>query len=395
MAWNEPSGGNNGKDPWGRRKEEQGPPDLDEIVTKMGDKLSSIFGGGNNSDKSNGQNKKSSGSDGNGGEALSWTALIFIVLIFLFIWGLFGLYIIQPAEVGVVTQFGRYEETTLQGLNWHLPYPIEEVEKVNVEQVQAVNHKALMLTKDENIVEIELVVQYRIIEAKDYLFNVQDPDSTLKQATESALREIVGTSNMDAVLTSERTRVAADTKLLIQDIVDRYKTGLMVVGVNMQNAQPPAAVQAAFADVIKAREDEERSKNKAHAYSNEVIQKAGGISDRLREEAQAYKAKVIAHSEGETKRFLSVLKEYDLAPEITRQRLYLETMESVLSNSSKVMIDINRGNNLMVLPLDRMLGTTTEQRRNSPNVHNSPSSASQSSQSEAHRSNDARSRGGR
>lgn len=263
-----------------------------------------------------------------------------------------------------------------------------------MEQVRAVNHKALMLTQDENIVEIELVVQYRVIEAKDYLFNVRDPDSTLQQATESALREIVGTSKMDAVLTSERTRVAADTKVLIQDIVDRYQTGLMVVGVNMQNAQPPAAVQAAFADVIKAREDEERSKNKAHAYSNEIIEKAGGIASRLREEAQAYKAQVVERAEGETKRFLSVLMEYEKAPEITRQRLYLETMESVLSNTSKVVVDIQSGNNLMVLPLDRMLGTATSGQSSSKMMPGS-SSASQLSGSEDFRSNDPRSRGGR
>jgi modulator of FtsH protease HflK len=390
MAWNEPGGGGNGKDPWGRRQEEQGPPDLDEIVKKMGDKLGGLFGGNASSNNNGGSNKN----DGNKGEALSWSAIIFIVLILLFIWGLFGIYIIQPAEVGVVTQFGRYKETTQQGLNWHIPYPIEQVEKVNVEQVRAVTtNKALMLTQDENIVEIELVVQYRVIEAKDYLFNVRDPDDTLQQATESALREIVGTSKMDAVLTSERTRVAADTKVLIQDIVDRYQTGLMVVGVNMQNAQPPAAVQAAFADVIKAREDEERSKNKAHAYSNEVIERAGGIAGRLREEAQAYKAQVMERADGETKRFLSVLKEYEKAPDITRQRLYLETMESVLSNTSKVMIDIKSGNNLMVLPLDRMLGTATTGQ--SAQMPGSSASASQLPSSEDSRSNDPRSRGGR
>lgn len=390
MAWNEPGGGN-GKDPWGRRKEEQGPPDLDEIVKKMSDKLGSLFGGGNNSSNNN---NESNNNDGNGGDTLSSSAIVLIGLILLLIWSLFGVYIIQPAELGVVTQFGRYEETTQQGLNWHFPYPIEQVEKVNVEQVRAITHKALMLTQDENIVEIELVVQYRVIEAKDYLFNVLDPDNTLHQATESALREVVGTSKMDAVLTSERTRVAADTKVLIQDIVDRYQTGLVVVGVNMQNAQPPEAVQAAFADVIKAREDEERSKNKAHAYSNEVIEKAGGISSRLREEALGYKAQMVERAEGETKRFLSVLHEYEKAPEITRQRLYLETMESVLSNTSKIMVDIESGNNLMVLPLDRMLETATGQ-SNSKMRPGSSSSASQLSGSEDSRSNDPRSRGGR
>jgi len=389
MAWNEPGGGN-GKDPWGRRKEEQGPPDLDEIVKKMGDKLGSLFGGDGGSNNSGGSNKN----DGNGGDSLSWSAIGFIGLILIFIWCLFGIYTIQPAELGVVTQFGRYEETTEQGLNWHFPYPIEQVEKINVEQVRAINHKALMLTQDENIVEIELVVQYRVIDVKDYLFNVRDPDNTLHQATESSLREVVGTSEMNAVLTSERTRVAADTKVLIQDIVDRYETGLMVVGVNMQNAQPPAAVQAAFADVIKAREDEERSKNKAYAYSNEVIEQAGGIAGRLREEAEAYKSQMVERATGETKRFLSVLREYEKAPAITRQRLYLETMESVLSNSSKVLIDIQSGNNLMVLPLDRLLGTTTTD-QSSTKMPGSSSSASQLSGSEDSRSNDLRSRGGR
>ncbi|HEC85299.1 MAG TPA: FtsH protease activity modulator HflK [Thioploca sp.] len=251
MAWNEPGG--NGKDPWGHRKNESGPPDLDDIVQKIQDKLSDLFGGG-----------KGKGSDhdgqGGGGKGLSWSVIAFLAVILLTIWSLFGFYIVQPAEIGVVTQFGRYKGMTQDGLNWHWPYPIEQVEKVNVKEVRAVTHKALMLTKDENIVEIELVVQYLVNNAKDYLFNVREPDNTLLQATESSLREVVGTSNMNGVLTSERTRVAVETKDLIQTIVDRYQTGLEVIQVNMQNAQPPAAVQAAFADVIKAREDEERSK---------------------------------------------------------------------------------------------------------------------------------------
>ncbi len=351
MAWNEP--GNNGKDPWNRKKKEPGPPDLDEIVKKVQDKVGGLFGGGN---------KNGSSGNSDDGAEFGWGIIIFLFIIFLIIWSAFGFYTIQPAEMGVVTQFGKYDRTTLQGLNWHLPYPIEEVQKVNVEHVRAVNHRALMLTQDENLVVIELVVQYRVKEtpeaAKDYLFNVKNPDNTLLQATESALRQVVGTSKMNGVLTSERDRVAADTKKLIQEIVDRYKTGLKVISVNMQNAQPPEAVQGAFADVIKAREDEERSKNQAHAYANKVIERAKGFSDQLREESEAYKAKVIAAAVGETQRFLSILAEYEKAPEITRQRLYLESMESVLSNSSKVMVDVNSGNNLMVLPLEKLLGQT-------------------------------------
>ncbi len=386
MAWNEPGG--NGKDPWGHRKNESGPPDLDDIVQKIQDKLSDLFGGG-----------KGKGSDhdgqGGGGKGLSWSVIAFLAVILLTIWSLFGFYIVQPAEIGVVTQFGRYKGMTQDGLNWHWPYPIEQVEKINVKEVRAVTHKALMLTKDENIVEIELVVQYLVNNAKDYLFNVREPDNTLLQATESSLREVVGTSNMNGVLTSERTRVAVETKDLIQTIVDRYQTGLEVIQVNMQNAQPPAAVQAAFADVIKAREDEERSKNKAHAYANEIVERAKGFADKLRQEAQAYKAQVIARSEGETMRFLSILAEYERAPDITRQRLYLETMESVLSNTSKVMIDVQSGNNLMVLPLDRIFGNTANTLPSGSNVIPGLSSTARSNDPENNQRNDPRNRGGR
>jgi len=392
MAWNEP--GNNGKDPWDRKNKEQGPPDLDDIVQKVQDKVGGLFGG------SGGGSKKNGGTGNSGGDEpeLGWGGIIFIFIILLVIWSAFGFYTIQPAEMGVVTQFGKYDRTTLQGLNWHLPYPIEDVQKVNVEHVRALNHKALMLTQDENIVVIELVVQYRVKDseesAKDYLFNVKGPDETLRQATESALREVVGTSKMDGVLTSERDRVAGDTKKLIQDIVDRYTTGLKVISVNMQNAQPPEAVQGAFADVIKAREDEERSKNKAQAYSNEIIERAKGFSDQLREESEAYKAKVIAAADGETQRFLSILTEYEKAPKITRQRLYIESMESVLANSSKVMVDVNSGNNLMVLPLEKLLGQTAGQSRTIDNA-TPPSSTTFIPSDDNIRNNDPRSRGGR
>ncbi|OQW92909.1 MAG: HflK protein [Beggiatoa sp. IS2] len=346
MPWNEP-GGNGNKDPWDHQKNEPGPPDLDEIVRKMKDKLFGRSGGGNSS-------KSSDDDEGNGG--LLGLVIFFVVFV---MWIILSIYIVQPAEQGVETRFGRYSETTEAGIRWHW-YPIERMEKINVEQVRAVTHKALMLTQDENIVEIELIVQYRIKDAGHYLFNVREPDNTLQQATESALREIVGTNKMDDVITSKRTQVAMDTKLLVQEILNRYEAGLDVLSVNMQDAQPPAAVQEAFADVIKAREDEERHKNKAEAYANEIVQKAGGTADKLRQEAQAYKAQVVAQAEGQTQRFLSVLKEYEKAPEITRKRLYLESMESVLTHTGKIMVDVKNGNNFMVLDLGNLLNKSME-----------------------------------
>ncbi|MCV6637826.1 FtsH protease activity modulator HflK [Candidatus Albibeggiatoa sp. nov. NOAA] len=394
MAWNEPGG--NDKDPWGHRKNEDGPPDLDEVIKKMQDKLNNMFG-----NKKGGGNDGGDSNDNSGGDGISWTALVVIVLTGLIIWALFGFYIVQPAEQGVVTRFGAYNQTTTQGLHWHFPSPIEEVEIVNVEEVRAVTHEALMLTQDENIIKIKLVVQYRVKDAKDYLFNIRDPDSTLHQATESALREIVGTSKMDDVLTSERARVAADTKVLIQDILNRYVTGLTVISVNMQDAQPPNEVQEAFADVIKAREDEERYKNQAQAYANEVVQRAKGLSDKLREESLAYKAQAIAKAEGETQRFLQVLTEYEKAPEITRQRLYLETMEQVLGSTNKIMMDVDSGNNLMLLPLDKLMNsnprTINPQSITLPNSQPQPIIPSYSQEDERGRRSreDARERGGR
>ncbi len=390
MAWNEP-GGSGDKNPWGHRKPEQGPPDIDEIVQKMGDKLGELFGGGGNNEKRNSQGS----GDNDGDEGLSWSAIGFIAVLLLAIWFAFGFYIVQPAELAVITRFGHYNDTGDQGLNWHWPYPIEQEQKVNVEHVRSLTHRALMLTKDENIVVIELEVQYRVKDAEDYLFKVLEPDNTLHQATESALREVVGTSNMDGVLTSERGRVALETKALIQEIVDRYETGLMVTSVNMQNAQPPDAVQAAFADVIKAREDQERSKNKADAYSNEIVERAKGMAGKLRQEAKGYKAQVTARSEGETKRFLSVLKEYEKAPAITRQRLYLESIETVLSNTSKVMVDLQSGNNLMVLPLDRLLGKMATTTSETTIPHQSPSALQSASRSRLRTERgDDRNRGG-
>lgn len=353
MAWNEPGGGNN--DPWGGggRGGDQGPPDLDEVLKKLQDKLGGLFGGnggqrGGGSSGGNGATPIRGGKSGGAGFGL----LLGIALI---LWVASGIYIIEPAQRGVVLRFGQYAETTAEGPHWHIPYPIETVEKVDVDQVRSVSHKTSMLTQDENIVEIDMAVQYRVKSASDYLFQTRSPDATLKQATESAVREVIGQSKMDFVLTEGRTEIVARTEQLIQELVDRYQTGLDITSVNLQDAQPPEPVQAAFNDAVKAREDEQRLKNEAEAYASEIIPKARGEADRRLKAAEAYKAEVIANAEGEAARFESLLTEYAKAPKVTRERLYLETIEQVLGSTSKIMIDTDGGNSLMYLPIDKLI----------------------------------------
>ncbi|MBU1192626.1 MAG: FtsH protease activity modulator HflK [Gammaproteobacteria bacterium] len=358
MAWNEP-GGN--KDPWGGRGGDQGPPDLDEIVRKMQDKMGGLFGG-----------RKGGGgrSGGNGGGFLPIGVIAVVGVV---VWLLFGLYIVEEGKRGVELRFGQFTMITMPGLHWHAPYPIEQVELVDVEQrrfvevgyrsavgggsvgQQTVPREALMLTQDENIVDIRVAVQYQVKDAREYLFNVRDPDATLKQATESAIREVIGKSKMDFVLTEGRAEVAIQVKTLIQSTLDIYNAGLLITTVNLQDAQPPEEVQGAFVDAIKAREDEERQKQEAQAYSNDIIPKARGAAARVLEEATGYKLSVIAKAEGEASRFSQMLTEYAKAPEVTRKRLYLDTMETVLANSNKVTVDVSKGNNLLYLPLDQML----------------------------------------
>lgn len=359
MAWNEPGGG---KDPWGGRGGDQGPPDLDEIVRKMQEKMGGLFGG-----------RKGGGvTRGGGGGAGLFTVGLFAVAA-LVIWLLFGFYIVDAGKRGVELRFGQFSQITMPGLHWHAPYPIEQVELVDVEKrnfvevgyrsaagsgtggSQSVPKEALMLTQDENIVDVRVAVQYQVKDARSYLFNVRNPDETLKQATESAIREVIGKSKMDFVLTEGRSEVAVQAKALIQSTLDQYETGLLVTTVNLQDAQPPEEVQGAFVDAIKAREDEDRQKQEAQAYANEVIPKARGAAARLLEEANGYKLSVIAKAEGEASRFEQLLTEYSKAPEVTRKRLYLETMQDVLSNSNKVTVDVSKGNNLLYLPLDQML----------------------------------------
>ncbi len=345
MAWNEPGGDN--KDPWGNKNNQDGPPDLDEIVKKMQDKFSVILGG----KKSGGPG--GAGADG-GGSSAFFPILIVIVLI---VWALSGIYIIDPAERGVELRFGKYTETTGPGPHWHFPYPIETVEKINVDELREASHKATMLTKDENLLQIELAVQYQVDSAENYLFNVRDREKTMREASESALREVVGSKKLDDILSVSGGRevLVLETEKKIQTILNRYDTGFLVRKVNMKSTQPPQEVQSAFEDAIKAREDEDRYKKQAEAYERDIIPKAEGDAQRLNEEAEAYKQQKIARAEGETSRFLQTLGEYVKAPEITRKRLYIETMEEVLSRSTKVMVKVNNGNNIMYLPLDRIV----------------------------------------
>jgi membrane protease subunit HflK len=342
MAWNEP-GSSGGKDPWGGRNSEQGPPDLDEVVRKLQNKFGGLFG---------------KGGGGGGGRASAGSAGMVLALA-LVLWALSGIYIVDEGQRGVVLQFGAYKETTMPGLNWY-PRFIQTVETVDISSVRSIElgrraDEALMLTQDENIIDVKFTVQYQVKDARDYLFNVRDPDQTLREATESAIREVIGQSEMDFVITGGRSEVVERIKVLVQAILDRYRAGLTVVNFNMQDAQAPEQVQGAFADAVKAREDEQRLKNEAEAYSNDVLPKARGQAARLIEEANAYREQVIAQAEGETARFLSVLAQYEKAPAVTRKRLYLESMESVLSQSSKVLVDTRGGNNLLYLPLDKLM----------------------------------------
>ena len=350
MAWNEPGGGGNGsKDPWGnngRKKGNQdGPPDLDEVFKKLNEKVTSIFGG-------------KGGRSGGGSSAGGAKGLGFIAVILLVLWAFSGIYIVDEGREGVILRFGGFERITEPGPHW-FPRFIEKVEIVDVERVRSINigattHESLMLTHDENIVDIQFAVQYKVSNAKDYIFNVRDPDTTLRQVTETAMREVVGKNPMDFVIKDGRVQVAVRTKDLMQEILDIYKTGLVVTNLNMQNAQPPEQVQHAFNDAIKAREDKERLVNEAEAYSNDILPRSRGKAARMSQEAQAYRDEIIAKANGETNRFLKILKEYKKAPAVTRERLYLETMEEVLGNSNKVLIDVKKGNNLMYLPLDRL-----------------------------------------
>ena len=359
MAWNEPGDNQGGRDPWGNR-DNQGPPDLDEAFRKLKKNLARMFGGGG-------------GGQGGGSSRflnLNMFGLVLggLVLVYLAM----GVYTVDQQERGVVLRFGKQlEGIILPGLHWNPPL-IDRVLIANVTRVRSRPHDSEMLTEDENIVKVKMTVQYVISDVKAYMLNVREPDESLYQATESALRHVVGSTEMHDVLTEGRAELALDVKDRIQTYMNNYGTGIRVTQVNIEETAPPDAVRAAFDDVIKAREDEVRLRNEADAYANQVVPEARGEAQRFLEESQAYKERVIAQSRGEAERFNKIYKEYSLAPEVTKTRMYIDTIESVMSNSTKVLIDVDGGNNLLYLPLDKIIEQS--QRNDSANRNQETSS---------------------
>lgn len=343
MAWNEP--GPN-KDPWNQGpKRGDGPPDLDELLKRFKFR----FGGG--------RGGSGGGGAGRGGPGLPSGIIGLGAGVIAVLWAFSGFYVVDEQERAVVLRFGQFTKTVEPGLQWRMPWPIERAELVNVTGVREVRDQATMLTKDENIVDVALSIQYRLSldGIEDYLFNVADPDSTLRQVTKSAVREVVGQSEMDFILTEGREEVADRTKALLQDRLDAYKTGLFVTEVNLRDAKPPESVQAAFDDVIKAREDHERVKSEAQAYANDRLPRARGAAARQIEEATAYRDQVVAKSQGDASRFDQLVREYRKAPQVMRERMYLDTMTSVMQGTSKVLLDVDKGNPMIYLPLDQIL----------------------------------------
>ncbi|MBB4012472.1 FtsH protease activity modulator HflK [Niveibacterium umoris] len=364
MSLNDPRWGNNNQG-GGDRGGNQGPPDLEEVWRDVNRRLSGLFG------------RKGSGGDGGGGDAggpqggrqlgggIGLIAGVVAVL-----WLASGFYIVDASQRGIVLRFGKFIQSTEPGLRWRMPYPIETHELVNLTGVRTVEigyrgsernkvlNESLMLTDDENIVNIQFAVQYVLKDPQEYLFNNKDPEVNVVGAAESAIREIVGKSKMDYVLYEGREQIATAAAKLMQEILDRYQAGILISKVTMQNAQPPEQVQAAFDDAVKAGQDRERQKNEGQAYFNDVVPKAKGTASRLFEEASGYQSRVVANAEGDAARFKSIVTEYAKAPEVTRQRMYLDTMQQIFANTTKVMVDAKGNGNLLYLPLDKLIQST-------------------------------------
>jgi len=361
MSLNDPQWGNRGNDNGGGKRPNQGPPDLEELWRDFNRRLSGMF-----------NNKEGGGGGGNrppvefnpkflGGGIGLLIALVVVV------WLSSGFYIVDASQRGLVLQFGKFKEATESGLRWRLPYPIQSHELVNISGVRTIEvgyrgteknkvlKEALMLTDDENIINIQFAVQYILKDPVEYIFNNRSADDAVMQVAETAIREIVGKSKMDFVLYEGREQIAVNASKLMQDILDRYKTGILISKVTMQNAQPPEQVQAAFDDAVKAGQDRERQKNEGQAYANDVVPKAKGTAARLLQEADGYKQRLIATAEGDASRFKQINTEYAKAPEVTRSRMYLETMQQVYANTSKVMVDAKGQGNLLYLPLDKLM----------------------------------------
>ena len=355
----------------------QGPPDLDELWRDFNRKLGGLFGGSKNADN-RGRTGGGNGNGNGGGGGFqpdmksAGIGVGLVAAVALLIWLGTGFFIVQEGQQAVITQFGKYKSTVGAGFNWRLPYPIQRNEIVVVTQIRSVDvgkdtvikatglRESAMLTADENIVEIKFAVQYRLSDARAYLFESKDPAGAVVQAAETAVREVVGRMRMDAALSEDRDKIAPQVRTLMQTILDRYKVGVEVVAINLQQSgvRPPEQVQAAFDDVLKAGQERERAKNEAQAYANDVIPRAVGSASRLKEESDAYKARIVAQSEGDAQRFRSVLAEYQKAPQVTRDRMYIDTMQQVYSNVTKVMVESRQGSNLLYLPLDKIMQMT-------------------------------------
>ncbi len=344
---------------WGNKN--GGPPDLEELLRKLNAKVASLMGG------KGGNGKGGGNASGPVMPKLNGSGIGLLAIIAVLIWLASGFYIVDASQRGVVLRFGKMLDTTEPGPRWHIPYPVETVEIVNLSQVRTVEvgyrdnvknkmlKESLMLTDDENIIDIQFAVQYFLKDPAEYLFNNRNADENVRQAAESAIREVVGKNKMDFVLYEGREQVAASATKLIQDILDRYKSGILISKLTMQNAQPPEQVQAAFDDAVKAGQDKERQKNEGQSYANDVIPRASGTAARLIQESEGYKQSVIANAEGDASRFKQILVEYEKAPVVTRERMYLDTMSQVMGNVSKVMVDQKNGSSLLYLPLDKLM----------------------------------------
>lgn len=358
-----------GNDRGPRQSPNAGPPDLDELWRDFNRKLSGILGGGR------GSGRGPRGTGGGGFQPDMKSAGIgvgLIAAVVVLIWLGTGFFIVQEGQQAVITQFGKYKSTAGAGFNWRLPYPIQRHELIFVTQIRSVDvgrdtvikatglRESAMLTEDENIVEIKFAVQYRLSDARAYLFESRNPAEAVVQAAETAVREVVGKMKMDSALSEERDQIGPRVRALMQKILDRYKVGIEVVGINLQQGgvRPPEQVQAAFDDVLKAGQERERAKNEAQAYANDVVPRAVGSASRLKEEADAYKARIVAQAQGDAQRFRSVLAEYQKAPQVTRDRMYLDTMQQIYGNVTKVLVDSRQGSNLLYMPLDKILQAT-------------------------------------
>jgi membrane protease subunit HflK len=352
----------------------QGPPDLDELWRDFNRKLGGLFGG-NKGGANRPQGGFGGGNDGGGGGGFqpdmkaAGVGVGLIGAVVALIWLGTGFFIVQEGQQAVITQFGKYNSTVGAGFNWRLPYPVQRHEVVVVSQIRSVDvgrdtiiratglRESAMLTEDENIVEIKFAVQYRLSDARAFLFETRDPTATVVQAAETAVREVVGKMRMDSALSEERDQISPRVRVLMQTILDRYKVGVEVVAINLQQSgvRPPEQVQAAFDDVLRAGQERERAKNEAEAYANDVIPRAVGSASRLKEESEAYKARVVAQSQGDAQRFRAVLTEYQKAPQVTRDRMYTDAMQQVYTNVTKVLVDSKQGSNLLYLPLDKLM----------------------------------------